>query len=363
MKTLSLDFLFFTGIIIALTHFIYREAYVLLYFIICGIVLLVFFLFKKVKKYNAVIIFLVVFSILFLIKTVYFQSASHFLDLVLLISHFGYGMYLVEQKNAFKVSLVIYIISGIYLSSIIISGNQLANISNFSSENIVNYIVLAFSILLIGLYYSRNNIILISPAVFSIIISFISQGRTGMIASMILILSLITMKYKKKLNKFILGLLLIVFALSSYYLYKLMVFLIVKIVTKFGERNTFFEESPRSLIWQDYLNNLDIIKFIFGYESNGHTFYGFSNLHNSFLDLHYTFGIGGLLIIVLLISILFSFFRKKEYLFFILLFILLLRAMTDTVMLVGTYDFILIFLVLLLNEKLYINRKTADSFV
>lgn len=363
MKTLSLDFLFFTGVIIALINIIYSGEYVLLYFIICGIVLLVFFLFKKGKKYNAVMVFLVIFSILFLVKTLYFQSVNHFSDFVLLISHFGYGIYLIEQKNAFKVSLSIYIILGVYISAVIISGNQLANISSFSSENMINYIALVFSVLLIGLYYLRNNIILISPAVFSVVISFISQGRAGMIASIILILSLATMKYKKFLNKFTLGLLFIFFTLSSYYLYNFIVFLVNNIITRFGERDTFYEDSPRSLIWQAYQNSLDVSKFIFGFDSKVYTFSGYSNLHNSFLDVHYTFGIGGLLIIILLIIILFWFFAKKEYLFFILLSVLLFRAMTDIIMLVGRYDFVLIFLVLLVNEKLYVNKSTTDKFV
>ncbi|GAA0434806.1 hypothetical protein GCM10008983_09220 [Lentibacillus halophilus] len=271
---------------------------------------------------------------------------------MLIISHVGFGIYLIEKKNGYIISKYIYTIIVFYLAYFSLVGTSPHDIAEKSSGNIVNYIVLSFSILIIGLYYRNYNKVIVFPAIFSLLISFWTLGRSGIIVSIILILGVLIIKYMRNLNKFTFSLMLLATSFFGYSVYKFMLKLSQSIIYKFGERSSFIEESPRSEIIKAYFSELNTRKVLFGLDYYEFYFAGFNNLHNSFLDFHSKFGLGGMLVIGIVFIILIFFLLTKQFLYFILLTCLLLRGATDTVMLVGDYDYILLFLILVCVEDL-----------
>src|SRR5699024_99669 len=272
----------------------------------------------------------------------------------------GYDMYIIEQKDSFKVIKRIYYILSIYLIFIYFIEGTLNDISIVSSANMVNYIFLGFTVLYLALYYKKSNKVIVHPTLLNLLISFLSLGRAGMIVSIILLLSIILLKSKDKYSKSTFGILLIISPVVIIYTYNYVVDLIIDLLTKYGTRTTFFEDSPRDKMWSDYLMRLDIEKIIFGYDDKIHTFAGYSNIHNSFLDFHYIFGVGGVFFLFIIIFFLLYFLMDKLYLYFILITCLLFRGITDTVMLDWMYDYILIYIILVGYETIYQKKRTIS---
>lgn len=348
MKNIMLGLLFICGIATSIIHFVYRNTLLEVIFIICGSILLIFYLANKHKKYRFILIMIYFFFIFFLIKILVYQDyhIKGVMDFAVLISHIGYALYLYEEKNAVRYFLILYYSTVFILFMYFLRGYLPGQISEYSSENVVNYIVLAFSILLIGLYYKNSKKIIVFPAIVTFIVSLWTLGRTGVISSLLLLIGVIILKYMKRLGKLKMSFILMFFCIMGSYLINVLINFMSKVIYRFGQRETFFKDSPRAYIWNDYLENLDFKKVIFGFDFKTHYFWGFTNLHNSYIDIHYLLGLSGIFIILLLAISLYKLLKRHFYLFFVLTICLLLRGSTDTVMLVGFYDYVLIFLLL-----------------
>lgn len=366
MKKL-LDVIFVIGILLAIINFVYRENIIYAFFIINGLLLLVFYFVKYSKRYMKLVYFIIIFSIIYLIKIIFYQQIGGILKFSLLISNIGYGIYLIEEKKALNLFRNIYIILMFILFFFFISGVKPSDISEYSSGNIVNFIVLAFSLTMIRLYNQRTNRIIVLPAVLSIFVSIWTLGRMGIISSILLLVGIIIViliENKDKLNKYILSTILMLLVALSYFLADHLVNIINGIFTKFGRKSTTIMDDPRVFIIKDYFSKLDLSKIIFGFDFTEHYFNGFINLHNGFLNIHYSFGIGGLLIILILFYVVITAIKKKQYLSVVLIFCLFFRMSTDTLLLVGVYDFTLVYLVLsvLICKYKETNYNISDKY-
>ncbi|MGM0843666.1 MAG: O-antigen ligase family protein [Bacillota bacterium] len=361
----ALDILFLIGILSALTYFVNRSFLIYIIVIMCGLLLTVYYLISKINRYILAILFLSLFTILYLLKFLFYQSTGDLSSYILLFAQIGFALYILENSNGLKVYRITYLILSFCLLYYFLSGTSPHHISKESSANIVNYIYLAFSILMTGINYHKNSMILITPAILSTLVSFWSYGRAGIIASFIFLIGVLFLKYKNKINKLVLGLVIIMTSLISYTIYNFLMEMSSKIL--FDQGNTFIKGSERSNIIDAYFQQLNIDKVLFGLDYNHqHFFAGYTNLHNSYLDIHAKFGLGGILILIVLFTVLIRFLITKQYLYFILTFSLLLRGATDSVMLGEMYDFVLIFLVLvclgrITNKKVRESRSNTES--
>ena len=108
------------------------------------------------------------------------------------------------------------------------------------------------------------------------------------------------------------------------------------------------EEGPdvRMEIWQNYFNNLDFFRFIFGANiltdpwPDGKLLN--YNYHSSFINLHLQTGIMGIITMALMIFSLIKFY-KKNIMFFILFITIILRWSTDIGLFFESWDFIIFF--------------------
>lgn len=89
----------------------------------------------------------------------------------------------------------------------------------------------------------------------------------------------------------------------------------------------------RDVIWEEYLNSTNnIIRIFWGTPFDNLFFANIysGNLHNSFLECHAIYGLGGMVVFsIICFFISRGLLRKKEYYLFFLFVILLLRSLTD----------------------------------
>jgi len=359
-----LSFLVVIGILAGLIDFVYVGDLYLFILIASGLVLLIYYLIIKFNKYIFVLIGSMLLLFIFLLKFLFYQSTGDITFYLLLNAQIGIGMHFIESKNSYRIFVAIYLTLVAITLAYFLGGVAPGDISQRSSENIVNYVVLAFSVMLIALHYKKYNNIIFSPAIFSTLVSFWTLGRSGMLVSLFLLIGMYIVKYYERISKLTLSISLIVLTLFGYTIYNFTIEIITKVIYRFGERTTFIEDSPRLKIINDYLNKLNFKTFFLGFDFSENYFYGYTNLHNSFLNLQSKFGIGGIILIILLIGILLYFLINKQFLYFVLMLSLLVRGATDIVILVGRYDFVLMYLILIFMEsrRLQMAGKSTNHY-
>lgn len=303
---------------------------------------------KKYRHYNNILIISYLFTFFFFAKIYVYQefNSEMLMNFLIIIASLGYSVYLYQERISAKHISYIYYFCMLILCIYFLVGVDPSDISKVSSGNIVNYVVILMSILLIGITYKHKNKIIILPSVLSLVISFWTFGRSGIACSLILLIGLIILKIKSKLSRIKLILLFIVFSLSGFFIYNYIYELLFNIMYRFGERSTFFTGSSREKIWSEYIGNLTPLKIIFGYDSSPHYFYGFTNLHNSFLQFHYNYGLFGIILIISLIYASYISIKKQEYIYTLLITCIIIRGSTDILLFSNLYDYVLFFLLI-----------------
>lgn len=357
----SLNFLFTISIILPLFYIVTRNEIFLVIMSFMGMLILTYYLIKHPQKYLSVLIVMIFFLLIYLIKLLYLQDIGFFYVFITLISNIGFAIHIIENQKSFKMLLYIYFIMNLIFIYSFFNGITPRDFSESFSENTVNYIFLLFSVLIIGVYYKRNSQIIIIPALLSTILSFWTMGRSGIISSVIILIGVILLKYKNKLNKLSFSLILIFISVFGYYLIGLVGELTQNVLYRFGKRTTIVEGSPRLDIIKAYFNDLDLLNILLGQNLKPHYYAGFTNLHNSFLEFHYNFGLGAIIIIVILIMLLIHLFISKQYLYLILMFGLLFRSMTDTLLFNGLFDYVWIYFILVFIQDKYI-KSNKDQY-
>ena len=169
----------------------------------------------------------------------------------------------------------------------------------------------------------------------------------GMLVS---ILMLLVVGNKGSINAKFLARSIVVAAVSFFVLYFVLGFAFEKlgvdgfsfITEKFESHSSSYHEDARYELLSGYLSGLSIGSFITGVDiSKIPIFALLDNTHNSFLYMHYHYGIVAVAIIILLIKTLIILFYKDRFLFFVL-GLLILRGMTDDVFFVRHYDVVIL---------------------
>jgi len=352
MKQIN-NILFVIGVISSLLFYVYRENLILLaIFFGVGVYLLIYN-FKYSKRINLLLIYLMISIIVFsAIKILVYGYPDRvfILKYCLVFVNFGFALELLNTNKMKQVN-ILYLLINIYLTVFILLGYQSTQLSDYNSGNIVNFIYIAFSVLVVATTYYYREKVLFYPAILSIIISFWSQGRGGMIISLIFFLILFLIRYRKYLSKLGIGLFLILTAILSKFIVDVSVNLFTNIVTRFGTRNDNLIGSSRGIIWQSYFEQLNHLKFFLGFDFVPLMFVWYPTVHNSFFDFQISFGILGVIILLCILYYTFKLLALKQFLYFLCSIIILMRGFTDTVLFVNNYDFILIFIILISMTK------------
>lgn len=223
-----------------------------------------------------------------------------------------------------------------------------------ASRNTVSWL----SIIFCALYYliiflqgrSPTNFI---PPLLALIISIVAQGRAGIITSFLLLVTAFwysTRRVKSNYKMWIVSILALIG--MSVYVYTHTGF--------FEERLEYFkvkgfEESSRIAILESYVESLNVRSVITGGSLDETAAGGFnSNPHNSFIMGHVRYGIMAFVFYgMILYSLMKGVINQQTRFLALILFVVLLRMMTDKLVFVYPFDFVIYAMVVALISKLY----------
>lgn len=352
--SIIIDFIFGVYLYSTIMVFVTNNTFYYSIILFIGIVLLIFFILKIKKKYRIVYITLF-FSVLgFMILPLKGGTFEGVGFLPLLLANFGLLLLLYVKKPRVILIYIFFYGFCIYLIYHWVVYESFLFVFEHSSANLISFVLISLCVL----FYILNNnnelsikgkIIEILPALLTLIFSVLAQGRGGIISSILLLIGIIFMYFHKKNIKrkfFFIG----IFTLISIYF--------INILDTYGVENLLYklnlekfvikgmEGDGREEILYNYIGDLNFSRILLGTEwSNIYNYFHSGNLHNSYLRGHLMFGILFIiLLLTILISILLSIY-KKYYFVPLLLIPILIRGYTDTVLLPGYFDFIILYLI------------------
>ena len=296
--------------------------------------------YKKIKKFmNILLLFLIISLIFILLKYATYQYVETYYFMTLFYFIFNLGVLsfnIGNPKEAYKVNNLFFLILNVVLLVYFVIGYTPYEISSFNSGNIINFIYILITSLIIAQQYYLKNKINIIPVILCLIISIWTAGKSGIVVSIILLIGILLLKTIQKKNyRSIIILILIT---------TLLIVSLERIYTKINDfliRNqiNITSDEARSTIWGSYIDQQNTLSWLLGLPNRYYYFAIHTNTHNSFLDYHYSFGMLIILpLLFIIIAILNSIF-KKNYIFSLILFVILLRGFSDSFILFGRYDF------------------------
>ena len=227
------------------------------------------------------------------------------------------------------------------------------------SVNYVSVVLIMNAILINSIERLQKERISLLPSFIALFFSLLAMGRSGILCTFLLFTSVLIINWKffsvKKKTAFA------IFILVPILIFALLKFDIISsyidnlaVLERFNERGV---DSPsRDILKREYLNNMTFANILLGFNfSNNIWFihYGL-NPHNSYIRLHFYFGIVFLLVLGFILQNGWK-LLKKDFFLAILVFIILLRSWTDSALFLTLYDFVLLILLFIPNYKKAVN--------
>lgn len=342
------------------TYFDNNRVFLFVNFYISIMILIILLLQKRhksllvTKMYSFVIIFISILVFGFLLKLIAYGESTNITQVLWTFSIIGPSMLILEYRFKLKIVLIlIYIIAVLFFTYIFFIVNlHPVDILPYQSHNHISIIFINLTILnIIVTRDYRKYYWLIFPLI-NFGIAILSIGRGGIIAStLLLIISVIYFLINQKVNIKSVAYILIIAVLSFYFLSYYFQF------TAFHVRDAIFEDVRIDII-KNYFNQINNIKeIIIGPNPSSVYLYTFRGLtlHNSLLNMHYTFGVGSIIVVGIIITLLFL--KKTHYFSLALLFVILLRGLSDTTFLPHRFDYVF---VVLLYQSIFIKNQNQE---
>lgn len=219
-----------------------------------------------------------------------------------------------------------------------------------SSKNFVGWIGLAMGILYYALLYKNRQKMEVFTAAVILLLAIACVGRSTIVSAILLFTTVFITSYRTfglatKILSISLLTGVVMFLLSGYYE------IIEFAFSQFEKKG--FESAAREDMLYGYLDKLNVVTFFFGVTLQQYPFTFLNangNVHNSFLAGHSLFGAFAVLFFIYLIYV---FLNQGANKFFLkaLLAIILMRSLTDTLLFVSFFDFIVFYIVYLLANK------------
>ncbi|NQV76104.1 MAG: hypothetical protein HQ491_08640, partial [Bacteroidetes bacterium] len=215
------------------------------------------------------------------------------------------------------------------------------------SHNGISMLIIVGCVTLYLLNFLNGKNIVILPAVLTFIICLWGVGRSGILSSFVLLLGLVLVKYKISIiRSCIIGgglCALLYYSLDSIIMYVIDIPIFTKAASLYLSKAELGQSDVRWDIWQNYFNNLDLNRLIFGanvftdpWPDGKILAY---NYHNTYINLHLQTGFMGIATIVLCMLSLIRFLFKNQ-IFFVLFFSLTLRWFTDIGLYFESWDYL-----------------------
>ncbi|MBS5118696.1 MAG: hypothetical protein KHZ10_12685 [Clostridium sp.] len=204
-----------------------------------------------------------------------------------------------------------------------------------TSRNYVSVISLIATIILYIELYRTSRKIVIFPAIINAIVCIRGIGRGGILTAFFMLFGLVFIKYIMFTNGIIKKTLFISVAVIAMLFACLTPNIIMHVSNAFSRFQSMgFSNDGRNAIWTAYAHAVlsNPLDFFFGGRIADNLIISkFEyNLHNTFLQIHFTYGITFLLVIIIGITrCIKKLSKQKNYLFVILLLSFCLRAMLD----------------------------------
>lgn len=278
------------------------------------------------------------------------KQGNSLIPTFLFLSNFLLAALLQKSKNYSGFFLLLLLGFTSFFAIQIINGENPNTLFLEASRNWISIVMLTTAVLYYIESYKSNLPLRVFPSILVLIISIWAIGRAGILISCYLFLGILYLKYRNLNRKnrivslfvfsIILGLLIV------FFIDKINDFIeLNRLFNRFNEKG--LDNSYRVEMIHEYINNLNFINAIFGYDYTNNPFFRTweFNPHNSFIRLHYYSGIVGILFVCFLITILLK-YLKSNFLYFLLLSVVLMRGFTDTVIFFGRYDFLVFYFVI-----------------
>jgi hypothetical protein len=264
-----------------------------------------------------------------------------------ILSNTGITMLLIKRYiYSWGASTVFYLLAVIFILLILTGFNPDENLTVVSHNGISMLIIIAcITIYLVNFLIGKDIVLL--PAVLTLIISIWASGRSGILSSFVLLLGLTLIRYKINLRlSFLIGggiCALIYYFLDSIIMNTIDMPFFTKAATLYLNKTSEGGPDVRVDIWQNYFNNLDFYRLIFGANvltdpwPEGEVLA--YNYHNTFINLHLQTGFMGIATIFLFIVSLTKFLLKNQ-IFFVLFLSLSIRWFTDIGLYFESWDYL-----------------------
>lgn len=354
----SLYFLF------TLLRFLY-PANVLLTSIVVGLGLFSLVSLSSTMKLKDIFIYfyilgLIIFVLISAIITSRYERLGHVF--LFILSNTGIAFIILRSYVYKWACYYVFYILAIFFLYQILSGVNADDAVTVVSHNGISMIILVACItlyLIVSIEFQKISLI---PAVLTAIICIWGTGRSGILASFLLLLGLILVKYEVKKH-------VVIIILSPF----LILYLFFESIIAFAIQIPFFtqaatnylvrangEPEVRLDIWNNYFNNLNFSKFLFGVNPKIDPWPDGQilayNYHNTFINLHAQAGLMGIITMLLLTV---SFFKLIKYnkVLSILLLTLLTRWFTDTGLYFESWDFLPYFFSFIILSRKYLENN------
>ncbi len=204
------------------------------------------------------------------------------------------------------------------------------------SRNHAGFAVIFWTIFLLFHLKVAHNRFPLLPPIIGMILAFFLFGRTSLIVSALLFAIVFYYKFKNNLKIRIISMSL--FIGSCLFLW----FEFGTLLTNETNLGAGLD-TPRWELWRIYFENINFANLFTGIDvlELDPLFNQFNgNPHNSFIKFHSRVGIGSIVFIMLFVNSTFHYLKVKENYIFWLLMLLTLRALFDSDIFIGNFDFI-----------------------
>ena len=270
-------------------------------------------------------------------------------------------------KSKFNVRIIkipLYIFS-LFFIVYFIKNRTLMGVFPEMSWNYVSVVMIMNTIIVYLIEKNERLKISFTPAFLCLLTSLLATGRSGILCSLLLFLFVLHYKWKyislaKKWMLFFL-LLLPFISIIIYNINTIIQFFgHLTIMEKFTERG--IDSPSRGIMIREYLANLSLKNILLGYNFNNNYWfihYGL-NPHNSYIRLHYYFGISFFVVVSFILYYSKKLFKSDKLLFGFVI-VILIRAYTDTVLFQYIYDFVLLTLLLSPIKHIFMNKNIESN--
>lgn len=338
------NFVVINTLIFAVLHLVNPYIFPKIYFVFVLFINLIVEL-RSISKDQFRIVYFFLFLIPIAAINVY-NKGQGISTIVLLLLQMGLVFTALNSKIYSRLILVyFYTYVAIMIFINLFLGLSLDKVFMTGSRNLVSFVAIVVLIYYYANSFKNGENLSIIPAIVLVLFAIIAQGRSGILVSALALLGILYFRLTSK------------FFTSLYYIVVLLLvvlFIVDQFQLFFTERLSYlvenkFESDSRVFLFNEYLHNIDIYTFLFGVRNDIYPFDQFNNnFHNAFLLAHSSFGISFIIIPIYAGIVIIT---RKNFLFNYLLVVLALRALTDIVFFVNSFDFIFYFLLFYRNKE------------